>query len=106
MSPTPFVLSREGGRSTIHLQREKKKPETIVIDCPDYLYALEADAVGDAIAAGLKESPCMPVADSLGNMRAPGCVARLGRVWCTTRRNRSRRRALTVWRVYGLGSLV
>jgi predicted dehydrogenase len=68
--PTPFVFSREGGKSTIHLQREGKETEAIVIDCPQYLYALEADAVGDAITAGLKESPCMSVADSLGNIRA------------------------------------
>lgn len=68
--PTPFVFSREGGTSTIHLQRDGKDPEVIVIDCPDYLYALEADAVADALAAGWRESPFMSVADSLGNMRA------------------------------------
>lgn len=69
--PAPFLFSREGGKSTINLHREgEKEPEPVVIECSDYLYALEADAVGDAIAAKLKESPCMPVADSLGNMRA------------------------------------
>jgi aryl-alcohol dehydrogenase-like predicted oxidoreductase/predicted dehydrogenase len=69
--PAPFLFSREGGKSSIHLHREgAKESEEIVIECADYLYALEADVVGDAIAAGLKESACMPVADSLGNMRA------------------------------------
>jgi predicted dehydrogenase len=69
--PAPFVLPHEGGSSTIHLRRDgEDKAESIVIECADYFYALEADAVSDAIAAGLKESPCMPVADSLGNMRA------------------------------------
>lgn len=69
--PAPFVFSREGGKSTIQVHREgEPEPEPVVIECADYLYALEADAVGDAIAAGLKESPCVPVADSLGNMRA------------------------------------
>jgi predicted dehydrogenase len=69
--PAPFVFSREGGKSTIQVHREgEPEPEPVVIECTDYLYALEADAVGDAIAADLKESPYVPVADSLGNMRA------------------------------------
>lgn len=33
------------------------------------IYALEADAVAAAIRSGLRESPHMPIADSIGNMR-------------------------------------
>jgi predicted dehydrogenase/diketogulonate reductase-like aldo/keto reductase len=69
--PTPYLMAREGGRTSIFLTRKgAAKPEEIIIETSDYLYALEADAVGDALAAGQLESPCVPVADSLGNMAA------------------------------------
>ncbi len=44
------------------------QPETITIHTDDHLYALEADAVGDALAQGKLESPFVPIADTLGNM--------------------------------------
>ena len=43
-------------------------PEAIVVKTDAWLYALEADAVGDAVAQGKRESHFMSVADSLGNM--------------------------------------
>jgi predicted dehydrogenase/aryl-alcohol dehydrogenase-like predicted oxidoreductase len=68
---SPYAMSKEGGATTIHLTRAgSAKPEEIVIETKDYLYALEADAVGDALAQGLLESPHMSVADTLGNMLA------------------------------------
>lgn len=69
-APSPFLFSVSGGTSEIHLTKNGQKPETILVKTADYLYGLEADAVGDAVAQGKKESPFMPVADSLGNMLA------------------------------------
>jgi predicted dehydrogenase/aryl-alcohol dehydrogenase-like predicted oxidoreductase len=69
--PTPYTMCREGGSTTIFLTRKgSAEPEKIVIETKDYLYALEADSVGDALAQGRLESPHMSVADSLGNMAA------------------------------------
>jgi predicted dehydrogenase/aryl-alcohol dehydrogenase-like predicted oxidoreductase len=67
--PQPYLHAKEGGETNLFLTREGKT-ETITIKTDAYLYALEADAVGDAIAAGRLESPLMPVADTLGNMSA------------------------------------
>jgi predicted dehydrogenase len=70
-APSPFVMAREGGSTSIYLHRGgAARPEEIVIQTDDYLYALEADSVGDAITRGKLESPHMTVADSLGNMAA------------------------------------
>ena len=52
------------------MQLYPREPEEIVIETRDYLYALEADSVGDALAQGRMESPHMTVADTLGNMAA------------------------------------
>jgi predicted dehydrogenase len=69
--PTPFLFAREGGATSLFLRRQDSAaPEEIVVETKDYLYALEADAVGDALARGERESPFVPVADSLGNMAA------------------------------------
>jgi predicted dehydrogenase/aryl-alcohol dehydrogenase-like predicted oxidoreductase len=69
--PTPYLMAREGGSTTIFLNRKGgEKPEEIVVETPDYLYALEADSVGDALAQGRRESLHMTVADTLGNMAA------------------------------------
>jgi len=67
--PQPWVMAREGGESSIQLTREGKT-ETISVQTDAWLYALEADAVGDAVAQGKLESPVMPIADTLGNMAA------------------------------------
>jgi predicted dehydrogenase len=63
---SPFVLPPGGG--TIHLTR--KESETISVPAKQSLYALEADAAGEAILSGAKECAAMPVEDSLGNMAA------------------------------------
>jgi predicted dehydrogenase len=69
--PTPYLMAREGGPASIFLTREgSAKSEEIVIETKEYLYALEADSVGDALAQGRLESPHMTVADTLGNMAA------------------------------------
>ena len=68
--PSPFVIAREGGEGRIFVQRPDLPIEEIVVAGEKPLYAYEADAVGDALAKGERESPCMPVADSLGNMAA------------------------------------
>ena len=69
--PTPYVMARDGGSTTIFLTRKgSAKPEEIVIETKDYLYALEVDSVGDALAQGRLESPHVTVADTLGNMAA------------------------------------
>src|ERR1700723_921618 len=68
--PRSYLRAREGGSTTIFLIRAGAKPEEIVIKTDDYLYALEADSVGDALAQGKLESPHMTVADTLGNMAA------------------------------------
>jgi predicted dehydrogenase/diketogulonate reductase-like aldo/keto reductase len=68
-APSPFAMAIEGGSASIFLHKAgAKEPEEIVVETGDYLYALEADAVGDALAQGKLESPYMSVADSLGNM--------------------------------------
>jgi predicted dehydrogenase len=69
--PSPWVVAREGGAASIFLTRKgSAAPEEIVIETKEYLYALEADSVGDSLAAGRLESPHMTVADSMGNMAA------------------------------------
>jgi predicted dehydrogenase/aryl-alcohol dehydrogenase-like predicted oxidoreductase len=65
--PSPFV---PGEDTTIVLTKNGQAAETIQVHAGQPLYALEADAVGDAVARGDRESPCMPVADTLGNMAA------------------------------------
>ena len=67
--PSPYVMAREVGATKIIFTRGGKAEE-IVIDTKEYLYALEADSVGDSLAQGLLESPHVTVADTLGNMAA------------------------------------
>jgi predicted dehydrogenase/aryl-alcohol dehydrogenase-like predicted oxidoreductase len=66
--PSPFVPSQD---TTLLLKREgQEAPETIATHSDTPLYALEADAVGDAISRGERESSFMSVLDTLGNMAA------------------------------------
>jgi predicted dehydrogenase len=65
----PFTMCREGGSSTLRLMRGEQVEE-IVTTTDQHLFALEADAVGDALLRGETECAHMPVADSLGNMAA------------------------------------
>jgi len=67
--PSPYTAAREGGKSSLFITRQGKTEE-MVVESKEWLYGLEADAVGNALAKGLKESPAVPVADTLGNMTA------------------------------------
>lgn len=67
--PNPFTPPLKGGDCSLFLTR-KGKIEEIVLNSGEWLYALEADAVGEALACGHKESPAMTLADTLGNMAA------------------------------------
>jgi predicted dehydrogenase len=69
--PAPYVPAREGGRTSIFLTRKSTgRTEEMVIETNEFLYALEADSVGDALAQGRLESPHVTVSDTLGNMAA------------------------------------
>lgn len=66
---TPWIPAREGGTVTMYLHRAgTAEPELISVETSDWLYALEADAVAQALAAGAREVPAMTVADTLGNL--------------------------------------
>jgi predicted dehydrogenase len=67
--PAPFAIPRHGAHLELR-PHGKTKPEIISIPHTRPIYALEADAVGDAILAGQLESPAMPLDDTLGNMTA------------------------------------
>ena len=60
-----------GGTATITIRRAEGAPEVVTVEEPRWLYAIEADAVGEAIAAGRKQVdfPGPSWADTLGNMR-------------------------------------
>lgn len=66
----PWIITGKSDESVIRIHRngEDAREETII--CQRNLYALEADAVAEAIEAGSTETPAMPRADSLGNMMA------------------------------------
>jgi predicted dehydrogenase len=66
----PWIPAREGGVTNLLLRRDGANEEIVSVSTDQHLYALEIDAVGDAVAGGKLESPFMPVADSLGNMQA------------------------------------
>ncbi len=59
----------EGGKSTLGLKRFGSAPETIEVAQPKWLYEIEADHVADCVNQGLRESPFVTTADTLGNMR-------------------------------------
>ncbi len=68
---TPWIPAREGGAVTMYLHRAgAAEPELISVETTDWLYALEADAVAEALAAGAREVPAMTIADTLGNLAA------------------------------------
>lgn len=58
------------GAVAIELSIDGRAPETLAVGSDRSVYALEADAVAEAIGAGWSESPCMTIADSIGNQRA------------------------------------
>ena len=66
----PWAPARDGGRSTILVRRhDDKQPREIVVETPQPIYAVEADAFADAVATRRIVSPAMSNDDSLGNMR-------------------------------------
>ena len=65
-----FCSGKEGGTGTIVLTRPNGTAETVTVEESGWLYAFEADAVGDAVASGQRESAFMSLADSLGNLAA------------------------------------
>jgi predicted dehydrogenase len=68
--PDPWVPSINGGESSLILERNGEKTETLTITAPP-LYAIEADLVAMHVAKGDRQaaSPAMSWADSLGNIR-------------------------------------
>ena len=66
--PEPWLPAREGGASTILVQRHGEgAPQQIVVETDVGLYTLEADTVAAHLDA--RQAPAMTWADSLGNMQ-------------------------------------
>jgi predicted dehydrogenase len=65
--PSPYHPGGVAGTDRFTLWRKGRDAEIIESPTNVRLYALEADAVADAIATGAIESPAMSHADSLGN---------------------------------------
>jgi predicted dehydrogenase len=65
--PRPWVVTSGAGESVLLVHREGRPVEQVKIRTDMGIYAIEADAVADSIAAG--EAPAMSWADSFGNMR-------------------------------------
>jgi predicted dehydrogenase len=70
-APSPWHPGRwSKGVSTIEIQLyDEKKPKILKLVKPLNLYAMEADEVGRCLLKGLRESPRMSWADSLGNAK-------------------------------------
>jgi predicted dehydrogenase len=67
----PWAAPEGGGSTTIVLLRPgEKTPEEIVVECPRWLYAVEADVVAENIGRRQAPFPATSWDDSLGNMRA------------------------------------
>jgi predicted dehydrogenase len=64
----PWGPSRDGGKTTILVERKGKSPQEIAINSPQPIYAIEADHVAAHIEN--RQSPAMNWDDSLGNMKA------------------------------------
>lgn len=66
----PWFASWGPGKSKITFQKNWQFPKKdIVVKSDRGLYAVEADEVGECIRKGLKQSPAMSWADSLGNAK-------------------------------------
>jgi len=65
--PVPWGPARDGGASTICLERNGHSPQEITTDSPQPIYAIEADHVAAHIED--RQSPAMNWEDSLGNMQ-------------------------------------
>lgn len=71
--PSPWVPAREGGRTQIVVHHQgthhPADPETIEVESPEPLYAIEADWVAESLARREPNWPGMSWEDSLGNAR-------------------------------------
>jgi predicted dehydrogenase/aryl-alcohol dehydrogenase-like predicted oxidoreductase len=71
--PNPWVAAREGGtQAKIVVQRKgEKTSQEFIVDTPVTSFAIEAETMASAIAAGKKQvdPPAMTPDDSLGNMK-------------------------------------
>lgn len=65
--PSPWIPPSDGATAKLTLTVGDKTEEISVVT-PGALYGIEADAVAAALAAGAREVPAMPVADTLGNL--------------------------------------
>jgi len=69
--PKPWVVSIEGGTSTIIVERyDQDNPREIMVEAERGLFAIEADTAGEFIPQRQSSFPAMSWEDSLGNMRA------------------------------------
>jgi len=68
--PAPWIPGRDGGATSIFVQRAGQEEEELVIEPGRALYAIEADTVAAHIASRQAPSPAMMWKDTLGNMRA------------------------------------
>lgn len=67
--PWPWIPAREGGSTTITLNKNGQKPEEITIQTDQWLYGIEADAFAEGVRTGKAPHPAMSAQDTLGNMR-------------------------------------
>jgi predicted dehydrogenase len=66
---SPWFAKWHGGTSYLVLELKGKKPRRIPIQCDRNLYTVEADEVARCVRQGLKQSPAMGWADTLGNLK-------------------------------------
>lgn len=67
--PSPWVVSREGGRGEIILHHSAKpEPQVIAVETSQWLYGIEADVVAANIEN--RQAPQMSWADTMGNNKA------------------------------------
>lgn len=68
--PSPWVPSRDGGTTQVIVHRKgHASPETIDVESPEPIYAIEADLVAESIEKRQGAWPAMSWEDSLGNAR-------------------------------------
>ena len=68
--PSPWIPTREGGKTVIFVHRnDEKDPRAVEIETSEWLYGIEADTVAANLAKRQAPSPAMTWDDTLGNMR-------------------------------------
>ena len=68
--PHPWIITKSGGEQQILVHRRDAAEPEIHPTSAGNLYALEADAVADALRSGAREAPAMTPDDTLGNLLA------------------------------------